>query len=385
LDIRLEEIPLGSPAIREFVKFPWRLYRGDPCWTPPLNAELLGNRLLGITGLLTPRHVYHRHAEVTHFLAKRGSETVGRITAAVNRRYNDYHKTSIGFFGFFEVTNDYAVAASLLDRARDWVKSRGMTVLRGPGEYSNATHERQGVLIDGFQYPPTFDCTHNPPYYGEFIEKYGFRKAKDYHAWAIDILPEFQERMKALAVAMKQRRHFETRAGDISRAAEEVRLMASIYNDAWSENWGFLPILDEEVDGLVSSLKTIADPGLFRFAMADGKPAAVMAILPDPNVSLRPRWKWFGDSDMVRLALLISGRKRIKNTRLFFYGITKPYRNWGIGLALGAEILEYLSSHGYRTSEASLVLEDNTDTIGPLLEFLNAKRYKTWRIYDLPL
>ena len=116
--LSIVEIPLGDPRLKEFVKFPWRLYKGDPCWTPPLNGDLLGNRLLGLKGLLTPQHPYHRHAEVTHFMAYRGTQLVGRISAAINHQFNDYHKTSLGFFGFFEVINDFEVARILLDHAK---------------------------------------------------------------------------------------------------------------------------------------------------------------------------------------------------------------------------------------------------------------------------
>ena len=116
---------------------------------------------------------------MTHFLARRDAQSVERVSAAINHRFNEYHNVRIGSFGFFEVVQDYEVAQALLDRAKAWVGERGMTLLRGPGEYSNATHERQGVLIDGSQYPPTVELTHNPPYYGEFLERYGFQKAKD--------------------------------------------------------------------------------------------------------------------------------------------------------------------------------------------------------------
>jgi len=167
--LNIEEIELGSPKLREFVRFPWHLYKGDPCWTPPLNGDLLGNRWLSLNGLLTTDHPHHRHSEVTHFMAYRDGKPAGRISASINRQYNKFYNTSTGFFGFFETINDYEVTRTLLGCARQWVTNRGMTVLRGPGEYSNATHERQGILIDGFRFPPTTDLTHNPPYYGQIF------------------------------------------------------------------------------------------------------------------------------------------------------------------------------------------------------------------------
>ena len=197
--LKIEEIPLGASRLKAFAGFPWRLYRGDPCWVSPLRGDLLGNHLLSLVGLLTREHPYHRHADVTHFLALRGEQPAGRVSAAINHRFNEHYGSQIGFFGFFETGKDYEVAELLLDRARDWVKERGMKVLRGPGEYSNATHERQGTLIDGFQYPPTVELTHNPPYYGEFLERYGFHKAKDYHAYVLDVQTPVPPRLKKLA------------------------------------------------------------------------------------------------------------------------------------------------------------------------------------------
>ncbi len=208
---RVEEIPLGDPRIKVFARFPWNLYKDDPLWTPPLTGDLLGNRLLGLTGILTSRHPYHQHAEVTHFLAWQNGKPIGRISAAINHRFNEHYNASVGFFGFFEVINDYSVAETLLDKAREWTKERGMNILRGPGEYSNATHERQGILIEGFEHPPTMELTHNPPYYQEFIEKYGFHKAKDYYAYLMDVQTPPPPRLADMAQIFQKRRQIETR------------------------------------------------------------------------------------------------------------------------------------------------------------------------------
>lgn len=229
-------------------------------------GDLLGSRLLGLTGLLTPKHPYHHRAEVTHFLAWLDGKLVGRISAAINRPFNDYYKTRTGFFGFWDVMDNYEVAAVLLDHARDWVKDRGMTVLRGPGDYSNATHERQGVLIEGFEYPPTVELTHNPPYYAEFLERFGFRKAKDYYAYTMDVQTPVPPRLEKLAEQVRQRRDIETRPAVYKDLDNEVKLIVKIYNDSWSQNWGFLPITGEEAAMLANSLRLIVDTNLVQFA-----------------------------------------------------------------------------------------------------------------------
>jgi len=383
-EITVVEIPPGDSRLWEFVKFSWRLYKGDPCWTPPLNGDLLGSRLLGLKGLLTPAHPYHRHAEVTHFMAFRGKQAVGRISAAINHEFNEYHQTSLGFFGFFEVIEDYTVAQALLDRAREWVVPRGATVLRGPGEYSNATHERQGILIDGFQYPPTFDLTHNPPYYVNFLEQYGFQKAKDYLSFSFNRQNTKLELIRRLAAKVSKEINLTTRSLEMKNLKSEIRLIIEIYNAAWAQNWGFLPISEEEADSIADSLNLIIDPGLLRFGYIDGKPAAVLGFIPDPNYALRPRWQWYGDSDLVRVIRLLAWRRRIPRTRGMFFGIKPDYRGLGIPAVLTKELLDYLWPKQYIESDGSLILEDN-EAIIKVMETFGGQCYKRWRIYDLPL
>lgn len=382
--LHIVEIPLGHPRLKEFVKFPWKIYRGDRCWTPPLNGDLLGNRLLGLKGLLTPQHPYHKHAEVTHFMAFRGKQAVGRISAAVNHEFNDYHKQLLGSFGFFEVIEDYDVARALLDSARDWTATRGMSVLRGPGEYSNATHERQGILIEGFQYPPTFDLTHNPPYYAQFLERYGFQKTKDYLSYLFNRSNTKLRLVQRLADKVNKDIKIETRTAVMKNLKAEIRLIIEIYNEAWSQNWGFLPISEPEADSIADSLSLIIDPGLVRFAFIEGRPAAVVGFIPDPNYALRPRWRWYGDSDFVRIIRLLALRRRIPRTRGMFFGIKPEYRNLGIPAILTKELLDYLWPRHYTESDGSLVLEDN-EAIIKVLEVFGGECYKRWRIYDLLL
>ena len=384
LPVTLEEIPLGSPRIKPFAYFPWRIYRGDPHWTPPLMADYLGSRLLGTLGLLTPQHPYHEYAEVTHFMAWRGKEPVGRVSAAINHRFNEFHKTEIGFFGFFEVIQDYEVARVLLDRAREWIRGKGMKVMRGPGEYSNATHERQAVLVDGFEYDPTVDLTHNPRYYPEFLERYGFQKAKDYLAYMLRVQDPSPERLAYVADRARRRRDIETRVLVMKQLVEGIRLVIQIYNEAWAANWGFLPITQEEADTVAEMLRPIIDPGLCHFAFVNGEPAAVLGAFPDPYYALRPRWKWYGDSDPVRVARMLALRRHIPRIRLIFFGVRPQFRRMGIEALLFQEAKEYAMKKGYQECEPSMLLEDNVLILRPS-EFMGARYYKKWRIYDMPL
>jgi hypothetical protein len=379
--LSIEQFGLGDRRIREFALLPWRLYRGDPNWTPPLNADYLGNRLLGMKGLLTAEHPYHKHARVTHFIARREGRAVGRISAAVNERFNDYYGSKIGSFGFFEVEEDYEAAAALLDAARDWLAAEGMESMRGPGEYSNATHERQGVLIEGFDTPPTVECTHNPPYYAEFLERWGLGKVKDYHAYLFEVGTVPGERLARLAKAVRERSDIETRQVRMEDFDAEVRRIIDVYNRAWAQNWGFLPILPEEADSIADSLRLIVDPGIVRFASAGGELVATLGAFPDPNWALRPRWGLLGDSDLVRIARLLLMRRRIPRLRLMFFGVVPGHRKSGVDALLFEEGYRHALQKGYKSVEASLLLEDNDLILRPS-RFAGGKHYKTWRIYE---
>jgi GNAT superfamily N-acetyltransferase len=384
-DILIEEIPLGDGRLGEFVEVSWHLYRGDPNWTPPLRAEYLGSRLLGLPGLLTPRHPYHQHVDVTHFLARRGRDLLGRISAAINRRFNDYHHAEIGFFGFFETVNDFEVASALLGAARKWLAERGMKVLRGPGEYSNATHERQGVLISGFQYPPTVELTHNPPYYSQLLERYGFRKVKDYHAHVgNELRSEVATRLARIAPRVRTRYGITTRTADLKNLDAEIHLLVEIYNEAWADNWGYLPLTEEETHALADSLRPVLVPELLRFAFVNGEPAAVVGGLPDLYVPLRPRWRWPLDTDLVRTARVLLQRRRIRRLRGMFLGIRPPFRQMGIDAVLFHEMVTSGLRLGFNWLETSMMLENN-EAIIRLVEAVGLRRYKTWRIYEMDL
>jgi len=384
MTVTIEQIPLGDRRLAAFVRVPWVLFDRDPYWTPPLNGELLGSRLLGLTGLLTPQHPYHANAVVTHFVARDGRRLLGRVSGAVNHRFNRHTGLNVGFFGFFDVCESYDVARKLLDGVRDWLQTHGVSAMRGPGGYSNATHEAyQGVLIDGFDEPPTVELTHNPPYYADYLERYGLRKVKDYHAYKILLSPP-SERLVRLGSAVRARRDIETRPIDPANLRAEVDRIVEIYNEAWAANWGFLPLIEAEAAAMADSLKLVLDPELMRFATVGGRLAAVLGALPDPNVPLRPRWRACADTDIARALRLLRTRRHIPTIRLMFFGVKPGFRKLGVDALLYLQVEEYAVRHGYRICEPSMLLEEN-DLILRASESMNGSRYKTWRIYEMPL
>ena len=281
--------------------------------------------------------------------------------------------------------NDQAVADALLDAARAWIAERGMTAMRGPGEYSNATHEIQGVLVEGFEFPPTVDLTHNPPYYDELLDATGGWPSRWTTSPTRSGPPANQRSLRTLAEKVAERSHITTRPVDLSRFEEELTLLIHIYNDAWAENWGFLPVTDEEADDRR------------RDAPADRRPAAhplrlrrtasqrrFSARIPDPNWALRPRWKWYGDSDAVRIARLLATRRHIPRVRLMFFGIRKQYRHLGVDAVLFTQMLEYAQTKHYLECEPSMLLEHN-DLVIRASAYMGGHEYKRWRIYDAPV
>jgi len=382
-EIEVESVPLGSARMREFVAFHWRHYRAAPYWVPQLNGDLLGNRLLGMTGLLTPEHPFHRDAETVHLLATRAGATVGRVSVARQRRYDAYYGVSVAFLGFFEA-GDEATAQALFAAAATWAREHGAHVLRGPGEYTNVTHDRQGCLVKGFDRPVYVEQTWNPPAYAGYFERFGFATAMDYHAYEIDFSVPLPPKMAYVAERVRRRRELRTRPLDMRRFEDDVALVVAIYNQAWAENWGYLPIEAWEVEALVKTLRPLIDPELVRFAYQGDTPIAVIGAFPDPNVLLRPRWRWPGDGDLVRLARLLLGRRRIDRFRLMFFGIVPGHRGQGADALLYEEVYQHTLRRGYQRCDVSLLLDVNT-AILRATEALGGVRTKTWRVYDLAL
>jgi len=237
------------------------------------------------------------------------------------------------------------------------------------------------VLVDGFDTPPTVECTHNPPYYGEFLERWGLSKVKDYHAYLIDMDDVPAERLATVSAAVRERNRIKTRMVNMDDFQNEVRRIIQIFNQAWANNWGFLPITEGEADSIADTLKPIIDPGLIRFATVDDELVAVLGAFPDPNWAFRPHWGVLGDSDAVRVARLLAERRHIPRIRLMFFGIVPGHRLAGIDALLFDETYRHCLTKDYRTIEASLLLEDN-DMVLRASAFAGGKRYKTWRIYE---
>lgn len=375
-NIRIEPVT-DKKGVLEFVKFPFQLYRGDPNWVPPLIEER--------RDFLDPRkNPFYEHARFQLFLARRDGKLVGTIGAVVNDNHNTFQNEMSGGFGFFEAIDDPGVAAALFEAAERWVRGQGMTLIRGPLNFS--TNDEAGTLIAGFDEPPMVMMTYNPRYYPVLIEGCGYTKAMDLFAWIFDLVEGMKTApAKLFRVAEKaaERQGIRVRKIDMRHFDREVALIKEAYNSAWELNWGFVPMTDREIDHLAKSMKPVLDPNLVLIAeTSDGKPAGISFSLPDLHQALHRS----GGGHMWPFGLLkfLWHRRKVNQFRLLIMGMMAQYRGRGIDALFYLRTAQEALKRGYTRQEGSWILETN-DMMNRILERLGGKKYKKYRIYEKKL
>jgi ribosomal protein S18 acetylase RimI-like enzyme len=355
-----------------FIKFPWKIYEDDRAWVPPLlieRKEFLDRK----------RHPFYLHGDAALFLARRGEEIVGRIMASDDPNYNAVHQSNVGCFGLFESINDSEVANALFRAAKDWLRGKGRKEIMGPIDYS--TNYVCGLLIDGFQHPPTLLTAHNPPYYAPLIEACGFEKVKELYAWWFSEPANAAVRLRRLASVFQRRNPVAIRKGNLKNIREESRRLREIYNEAWEKNWGFVPFTEKEIEFMTHELKPIVVPEFTLIAEIADEPVGFILCVPDINVALRQidgRLTKFGLP--IGLAKLLFYKSRTRTARLIALGVKPKYRRAGIAEMLVLRIIEDAMIKRGFTGELSLTLEDNF-MINRFLAAIGATKYKTYRIY----
>jgi len=378
----LHVTPVRSRAeLKEFVRLPWKVYRGDPNWVPPLIADSM--KLFD-----RDHHPFHRHADVECFLARRGAtglngapagEVVGRIAAFVNHAHNEFHGENIGFFGFFETMPDPRVASALLQAAAGWLRERQVSAMRGPANFSS--NEEWALLIDGFDSPPKVMMTYNPPEYARYLEDFGFVKAKDLVAYWMDSTVPIPERYERLAEEMARREGITIRSLDKKRMDREIEVVRAVYNSAWEKNWGFVPMTPAEFDHMAKELKPVVDPDFVLFVEVEGKPVGFTLALPDLNQALKVANGRLWPFGLVRM---LTESKRIRTVRVLTLGVVSEYRRQGIDVLMYLQLWKNGLRRGMRGGEFSWILEDNVP-MRRALDRMGARVYKTYRLYDYPL
>ena len=368
--------PVHTTAdLRRFIAFPYALHRGDPLWVPPLRMDVR-------TLLSRKKNPFFQHAEAEYFLAERRNggtaDVVGRIAAIHNRGHNEFHEDKVGFFGFFECVDDQTVANALFDAAAAWLAPRGLDTMRGPASFS--TNDECGLVVEGFDTPPTLLNPHNPRYYVDLVERAGFAKAMDMFQYQTRN-PDMPERLMRGARLLAERKKITLRRIDMRNWAGEIEKIKHLYNAAWERNWGFVPMSDDEIDHLAAQLKPVVVPDLVVFCEQEGRTIGFAAALPDLNVALKtnPSGRLFPGL----LKILWTARK-ISRIRILLLGLLQEYRKTGADALMYHWIWEKGYALGHRWAEAGWILEDNTAMNNGLTR-MGFDAYKTLRLYDRPL
>lgn len=356
---------------KQFLQFPWTLYKDDPYWIPPLRGnqkEMVGYR---------PHPFYERNVCQT-FLAYRGDEVCGRIAAILNQGHNLHYNERRGFFGFFDCRDDQEAATGLFDAVRRWFADQGIHCLRGPTNPS--LNYELGLLIDGFDSTPTFMMTYNPPYYAKLIENYGFRKSQDLFAfWGhVEMLPKIGQKLVPIAEQIIERYNVKLRTLDTKRFQQDVEMFLAIYNRSLTNTWGFVPMSAGEISKLARELKHLIVPEMAICAEVDGRVVGAAFGLPDYNPRIREingRLFPFGFIHLLR------NRRAIKRIRLISTNVLPEYQRMGVGMVLMHGLVPKAMEWGLEEGEFSWVLESNRLSYGALKKG-GAKITKTYRIYD---
>jgi GNAT superfamily N-acetyltransferase len=366
---------------KAFLKFPWKVYQNDPYWVPPLFSERLH-----ITD--PQKNASFEHIEAQLWTAFRGEELVGTIAAFTNHRHNEYQKENVGFFGFFEVLEDFEAAEALLKTAENWVRDRGHNALRGPAQWS--TNDECGLLVDGFNDLPRILMTYNPAYYVDYVERAGFQYARDLWAYQLgveDFMKFTGERLNDLTTRILDRKQITIRNLDMKIYDQEVAKVKLLYNSAWAKNWGFVPMTDAEFGQLADELKAAIDPDLVFIAEKDGKTVGFSITLPDVNQALHaaypkpstPEW-W----TMLKLIWHWKVARKITWVRVLVLGVIPEYRKLGIDALMYYKSAQAAAKKGMSAGEMSWILDNNDKMNRPIIA-MGGEIYKTYRFYEKAL
>lgn len=370
----------SSADRKAFIALPWSLYAEDPNWRPPLKQEVAA--LIG-----GPRHnPWFGHARAEFWIAVREEKVVGRISAQVDQLVLLHMGAGTGQWGMFESIDDDDVSASLIAAAESWLRGCGMT--RSLGPFSLSIWDEPGLLVDGHAIPPTVMMGHHRPYYQRHVEAAGYRGVKDLHTYELPIRAGFPPAVDRIVAAGEKSSRLRIRNVDKSRFAEEAALILDILNDAWSDNWGFVPLTPAEVAHVGKKLKPIVFEDLIRIAEVDGEPVGFMITLPDINEltadldgSLFP----FGWAKLLwRLRA-----PKVKRMRVPLMGVRKTHQGSRLASFMAFMMIEYIrraavADFGATHGEIGWILDDN----GPMksiADIIESKVTKTYRIYEKSL
>ncbi len=361
--------------LRRFLTMPRAIYADDPQWVAPLTLERLQH-------LDARRNPFLRGIELRYWLAFRGDRCVGRISAQINRRHLEQHRDATGHFGFLEAEDDPEVFAALLETAESDLRARGMERIQGP--FNPSINDECGLLIAGFDTGPNMMMGHARPYYRRRLEELGYRKAKDLIAYDFIVGRNWPPKVARMLDRVRRHPDLRVRPLDMRRYREEVTTICRIFNDAWAENWGFIPFGEDEAHYMAHNIRPLVDANCFAIGEVAGEPAAMCVTLPNLNEAIRGlggRILPFGWAVLL-WRLKIRG---VRSWRMPLMGVLRRYHGTPRGAALALLVIDALHAYharrGVERGELSWVLEDNRP-VRELIEGIGGEPYKTYRIFE---
>lgn len=353
----------------EFFRFPYRHYEKNEFWVPPLLMEQ--KKLLD-----TGKNPFFKNAEAALFLAEKDGVTAGRIAAIIDHRFNRVHETKTGFFGFFESIDASSVTELLLRVAGDWLRERGMNRLLGPA--SPSMMDQVGILVEGFDDYPYIMMPWNKPYYDRLLTDVGLEKEIDLYAYEVSQSNVNRERMeRALSIVRRRLPDLHIRSLNLKKIGDELQIIRHIFNESWKENWGFIPLSEEELIAMGKDLKMIVDTDIAHIAEIGGDPVAFSISLPDYNQVFR---KMNGKLLPFGIFQLLWHRRKIDRIRTALMGVLPAWRGRGIDALLHQRTIDNGLKSGYKSSELSWILESNTEMIR-VAEKVGGIKSRACRIY----
>jgi len=371
--------PVANSTDRKaFVDFAWDAYKDDPAWIPPLKDE--------VHGLLNPKkNPWFEHARAQLWLAERRGKVVGRISAQVDELVLEHMGAGTGQWGFFDALNAEA-AAALMATAEDWLRTQGMTRALGP--FSLSVWDEPGLEIEGFSEPPTAMMGHHKPEYAGWVEAAGYAKAKDLVTYEVDIVNWSNPLISRLIEAGERNAKIRIRKVDKSRFDEEAQVILGLLNDAWSDNWGYVPLTPNEIAYAGKKLKPIIYEDLVRIAEYEGKPVAFMLTIPDMNEMIRDLDGRLFPFNFIKLLWRLR-KPRTRRARVPLMGVAKPLQGSRLASQLAFMLIEFtrrsiVKDYGVGVGEFGWILEDNKGMLS-IAELPGAKVNHRYRIYEKAL
>ncbi len=372
----LKIVPVGDQAgLKTFIRVPTALYQDDPNYIVPLEMDRLDT-------LSRDKNPYFKHAEAQYWIAFRDDKAVGRISAQVCELVKKQIDPKLGQFGFFECEDNEETAKALFKTAAEWLKSKGKSKIQGP--YNLSVNEECGLLIEGFETPPMVMMGHGLPYYGKLLKSSGFKKAKDMYAYILDILPGFPDKTNRIVAMAENNKRIEIRDMNMKNYDAELEKFFSIFNDAWSGNWGFVPFTDAEARHAAKAMKPAIRPSWVRLCSYKGEDAAFMITIPDLNSLIHDFNGKLFPFNLLKLLWRLKV-KPVKRVRVPLMGVRKHLQGSMAGASMVFLLIETIRrkvvKDGGEVGELSWILEDN-DAMNKILIDIGCVKYKTYRVFE---